>query len=115
MKQTKFLCDILVRNTDILVRNTDIQVRNTDILVRNTDILVRNTDILIRNTDILVRITDILVRNTDILVRKLSSPDAEVKLQHTWLSFKPWIQQLELPILLIRRLNRNYMFELKLD
>jgi hypothetical protein len=48
-------------------------------------------------------------------MNKLSSPDAEVKQQHTWLSFKAWIQQQELPILLIRRLNRNDMFELKLD
>ena len=32
--------------------------------------------------------------------------------QYTWLSFKAWIQQRELPILLIRRLNRNDMFEL---
>jgi hypothetical protein len=48
-------------------------------------------------------------------MNKLSSPDAEVKQQHTWLSFKAWIQQLELPILLIRRLNCNDMFELKLD
>ncbi len=48
-------------------------------------------------------------------MNKLSSPDAEVKQQHTWLSFKAWIQQRELLILLIRRLNRNDMFELKLD
>jgi hypothetical protein len=48
-------------------------------------------------------------------MNKLSSPDAEVKQQHTWLSFKAWIQQLALPIPLIRRLNRNDMFELKLD
>ena len=48
-------------------------------------------------------------------MNKLSSPDAEVKQQHTWLSFKAWIQQPELQILLIRRLNCDDMFELKLD
>ncbi len=44
-----------------------------------------------------------------------SSPDAEVKQQHMWLSFNAWIQQRELLTLLFRRLNRNDMFELKLD
>jgi hypothetical protein len=48
-------------------------------------------------------------------MNELSSPDAEVKQQHTWLSFKAWIQQRELLTLLLRRLNRNDMFELKLD
>jgi hypothetical protein len=48
-------------------------------------------------------------------MNKLSSPDAEVKQQHTWLSFKAWIQQQELLTLLFRRLNLNNMFELKLD
>jgi hypothetical protein len=48
-------------------------------------------------------------------MNELPSPDAEVKQQHTWLSFKAWIQQRELPTLLIRRLNRNDMFESKLD
>jgi hypothetical protein len=48
-------------------------------------------------------------------MNKLSSPDAEVKQQHTWLSFKAWIQQRELLIILFRRLNCNDMFELKLD
>ncbi len=45
-------------------------------------------------------------------MNKLSSPDAEVKQQHTWLSFKAWIQQQELLTLLFRRLNLNDMFEL---
>jgi hypothetical protein len=48
-------------------------------------------------------------------MNELSSPDAEVKQQHTWLSFKAWMQQPKLLTLLIRRLNRNDMFELKLD
>ena len=48
-------------------------------------------------------------------MNELSSPDTEVKQQHTWLSFKAWNQQRELLTLLFRRLNRNDMFELKLD
>ena len=48
-------------------------------------------------------------------MNKLSSPDAEVKQQHTWLSFKAWIQQRQLLTLLFRRLNCNDMFENSID
>ena len=46
---------------------------------------------------------------------KLSSPDDEVKQQHTWLSFKAWMQQRELLTLLFRRLNLNEFFENLID
>ncbi len=49
-------------------------------------------------------------------MNKLSSPDAEVKQQHTWLSFKTWIQQRKLPTLLLLRLNSsNDIFENLID
>ncbi len=51
----------------------------------------------------------------EVQMNKLSSPDAEVKQQHTWLSFEAWIQQRELLTLLFRRLNLNDMFENSID
>ncbi len=48
-------------------------------------------------------------------MNELSSPDAEVKQQHTWLSYKAWMQQRKLLPLLFRRLNRNDMFENSID
>jgi hypothetical protein len=48
-------------------------------------------------------------------MNKLSSPDDEVKQQHTWLSFKAWMQQRELLTLLFRRLNLNEFFENLID
>jgi hypothetical protein len=46
----------------------------------------------------------------------LSSPDAEVKQQHTWLSFKAWIQQRKLLTLLLPRLkSSNDIFEDSID
>ena len=48
-------------------------------------------------------------------MNKLSSPDDEVKQQHTWLSFKAWMQQRELLTLLFRRLNLNEFFENPID
>jgi hypothetical protein len=45
-------------------------------------------------------------------MNELSSPDAEVKQQHTWLSFKAWIQQRELLTLLLPSFELlNDMFE----
>jgi len=49
-------------------------------------------------------------------MNKLSSVDAEVKKQHTWLSFKAWMQQRELLTLLLPRLNSsNDIFENLID
>ncbi len=45
-------------------------------------------------------------------MNELSSPDAEVKQQHAWLSFKAWIQQWKLLTLLLPSFELlNDMFE----
>jgi len=49
-------------------------------------------------------------------MNKLSSPDAEVKQQHTWLSFKAWIQQRKLLTLLLPSFELlNDIFENLID
>ena len=49
-------------------------------------------------------------------MNKLSSPDAEVKQQHTWLSFKAWIQQQKLLTLSFQSFELlNNMFENSID
>jgi hypothetical protein len=49
-------------------------------------------------------------------MNKLSSPDAEVKQQHTWLRFKAWIQQRALLIPLLPSFELlNDIFENLID
>jgi hypothetical protein len=49
-------------------------------------------------------------------MNELSSPDAEVKQQHTWLSFKAWIQQRKLLTLLLPSFELlNDIFENLID
>ncbi len=49
-------------------------------------------------------------------MNKLSSPDAEVKQQHTWLRFKAWIQQQMLLTLLLPSFELlNDIFENLID
>ena len=49
-------------------------------------------------------------------MNELSSPDAEVKQQHTWLRFKAWIQQRKLLTLLLPSFELlNDIFENLID